>query len=266
MEWDNTIGGSGEDRLFDIKQTSDSGYILGGHSNSPISSDKSENPIGGTDYWIVKLNSAGIIEWENTIGGNQDEQVRSVEQTLDGGYIIGGRSESDISGDKTENSNGELDFWPVKLFASGEVEWDASIGGDSYDNGAGGGISQTMNGGYILGGESFSSISGDKTENPIGGLDYWVVKLEANLGVEETTLQTQLNVYPNPTLNLLNVSLQEITIKQLVVYNIHENVVFSKARIDTNNTTIPVAHLASGMYFVEVHTEDSVLTRKFIKR
>lgn len=59
--WQNTIGGSGEDTLFSIKETLDGGYIVGAVSNSNISGDKTENSRGGEDYWIMKLNSSGAI-------------------------------------------------------------------------------------------------------------------------------------------------------------------------------------------------------------
>ena len=58
------------------------------------------------DYWVVKLDLSGNIQWQNTIGGNDDDLLSSIQQTGDGGYIVGGYSYSNISGDKTENSNG----------------------------------------------------------------------------------------------------------------------------------------------------------------
>jgi len=67
IEWQKTIGGSSEDLIYSIKQTSDGGYILGGLSSSNISGDKSENCLGSSDYWIVKTDSMGIIQWQNTI-------------------------------------------------------------------------------------------------------------------------------------------------------------------------------------------------------
>ncbi len=108
IQWQKTIGGSEEDYLQSIQQTSDGGYILGGVSNSNISGDKTENSIGGYDYWIVKTDASGNIQWQNTIGGNNHEEFWSIQQTSDGGYILGGTSNSDISGDKTENSIGSL--------------------------------------------------------------------------------------------------------------------------------------------------------------
>ncbi|MFI5219657.1 MAG: T9SS type A sorting domain-containing protein [Bacteroidia bacterium] len=178
IQWQNTIGGMDIDYLQSMFNTNDGGYICGGSSSSNISGDKTENSLGANDYWVVKLDSSGNIQWQNTIGGSLSEAIWSIAQTADGGYICGGNSNSDISGDKTENSMGGSDYWVVKLNSAGAIQWQNTIGGDSTDylNS----ISQTADGGYICGGSSLSNISGDKTENCIGGTDYWVVKLDSS--------------------------------------------------------------------------------------
>ena len=88
---------------------------MGGSSQSTISGDKSENNHGVLDFWVVKINAAGSIQWQNTIGGNYMDALYSFEQTTDGKYILGGLSLSDISGDKSENCMGSDDFWIVKI-------------------------------------------------------------------------------------------------------------------------------------------------------
>ena len=180
IQWQNTIGGNDEDYLYSLQQTTDGGYILGGGSNSNISSDKTEDRQGGFDYWIVKTNSLGVIQWQNTIGGNQDDNLYSLQQTNDGGYILGGESWSNISGDKTENCQGYADYWLVRMDYFGGIQWQNSIGGSHYDQLLT--LKQTSDGGYILGGRSFSNISGDKTENSNGSKDFWLVKTNS-LGV-----------------------------------------------------------------------------------
>jgi Zn-dependent metalloprotease/PKD repeat protein len=177
IQWQNTIGGSGNDYLYSIAQTTDGGYILGGRSDSNISGDKTENSQGDSDYWVVKLNATGTIQWQNTIGGSDTDVLQSIAQTTDGGYILGGLSGSNISGDKTENCQGLYDYWVVKLNATGTIQWQNAIGGSNSDNLES--IAQTTDGGYILGGYSDSNISSDKTENSQGGRDYWIVKLDA---------------------------------------------------------------------------------------
>ncbi|MBK7442827.1 MAG: T9SS type A sorting domain-containing protein [Bacteroidetes bacterium] len=182
ITWQNSIGGSGSDLLYSIQMTSDGGFIIGGNSSSNISADKTENSIGLTDYWVVKLNSDGLIEWQNTIGGNNNDILYSIQQTTDGGYILGGYSLSGISGDKTENLIGGSyygDYWVIKLGSSGNILWQNTIGGSSEDILYT--IEQTSDEGYILGGFSLSGISGDKTEDTLGdNADFWIIKLLSN--------------------------------------------------------------------------------------
>jgi hypothetical protein len=182
IEWQNTIGGSGDDLFTSIQQTADGGYILGGYSSSNISADKTENGLGVYDYWIVKTDSAGNILWQNTIGGSETDQLQSIKQTSDGGFILGGSSDSNISGDKTENCLGGTDYWMVKTDAMGTIQWQNTIGGSGYEYLFS--IEQTTDGGYILGGYSSSNISGDKSENSIGGNDYWIVKTDSTGNVQ----------------------------------------------------------------------------------
>ena len=182
IQWENTIGGTLVDQFNSISQTSDNGFILGGWSNSGISGDKTENSNGNYDFWIVKIDSIGNIQWQNTIGGSAAEDLRTIEQTIDGGYIIGGTSISGISGDKTEGSLGYEDYWIVKIDSIGNIQWENTIGGSYPDLLYV--VRQTVDGGYIVGGASQSGISGDKTENSMGIFDYWVVKTDSVGNIE----------------------------------------------------------------------------------
>ncbi len=174
-EWDVRFGGSGDDYLRSLQQTTDGGYIFGGRSFSGISGDKTQASQGSDDYWVVKINSIGVKEWDAGFGGSSSERLTSLQQTTDGGYILGGYSASDISGDKTQASQGFFDYWVLKINSSGLKQWDASFGGSLFDylNS----LQQTTDGGYILGGYSDSGISGDKTQASQGSDDYWVVKI-----------------------------------------------------------------------------------------
>jgi hypothetical protein len=182
IQWQKTIGGNGYDALTCIQQTEDGGYILGGNSDSNISGDKTKNCLGESDYWVMKLDASGNIQWQNTIGGNDVEFLSSLQQTTDGGYILGRWSKSSISGDKIENSLGSYDYWVVKLYSNGAIQWQNTIGGNDEDLHLS--IHQTTDGGFILGGSSRSNVSGDKTKNSNGYIDYWVVKLNANGAIQ----------------------------------------------------------------------------------
>ena len=146
--WQKTIGGSGNDFLECIIPSKDGGFVISGSSNSNISGDKTENSIVYSDYWVVKLDNTGNIVWQNTIGGIDDEYLSSVIQVTDGGYVLGGNSYSNISGDKLENSNGDSDYWLIKLDSIGNIFWQKNIGGADRDVSSS--LIQTNEGGYLF--------------------------------------------------------------------------------------------------------------------
>ncbi|HUM48315.1 MAG TPA: hypothetical protein PLD84_15395, partial [Chitinophagales bacterium] len=182
IEWQHTIGGNSIDDFKSVEQTADGGYLLAGRSQSKVSGDKTVDTKGGADNWIMKLNSSGIIEWQQSIGSKDTDATTAMQQTSDGGYIIGSSSYGPDSKDKTEECFGGYDYWIIKLDNAGGIEWDNTIGGTLNDNLAA--IEQTSDGGYILGGVSYSPLSVDKTEASVGGADYWIVKLDASGNIE----------------------------------------------------------------------------------
>ncbi len=177
-QWDKTYGGNDDDEPYSLKQTTDGGYILGGYSSSNISGNKTENSKGAYDYWIVKMDGSGNKQWDKTYGGSDEDYLVSLQQTTDGGYILGGYSLSNSSGDKTANSKGNYDYWIVKVDGNGNKQWDKTFGGNDADYLVS--LQQTSDGGYILAGYSLSNSSGDKTENDKGNYDYWVVKVDGS--------------------------------------------------------------------------------------
>lgn len=176
--WDKTIGGNDEDVLNDMQKTTDGGYILAGNSRSGISSDKSEPSQGSHDYWVVKIDASGNKLWDKTYGSNGLDMLYAVQQTSDGGYIFGGYSPGNISGDKTQASRGGDDYWIVKVDAFGSKQWDKTFGGSSNETLTS--LIQTSDGGYLLGGYSYSGASGDKSQVSKGSSDFWIIKLNAN--------------------------------------------------------------------------------------
>ncbi len=186
QQWDKTIGGIFSDNLSKIQQTIDGGFILGGSSESSISGDKTEDTWGNTglyDYWIVKIDSLGVKEWDKTIGGTGSDYFNSLQQTIDGGYILGGYSDSGISGNKSQDTwggTGKSDYWIVKIDAEGNKQWDMDYGGVGIDLLQS--LVQTRDGGYVLAGSSNSNISGNKSEKTWGngeGYDFWIIKINS---------------------------------------------------------------------------------------
>ena len=102
MQYNFRFGGPSDDLLTAIQQTNDGGYITGGFSNSDIGGDRTENSRGSYDYWVVKSDSAGNKIWDKRFGGDDYDELFSVLQTADGGYLLGGWSTSGANGDKSD--------------------------------------------------------------------------------------------------------------------------------------------------------------------
>ncbi len=176
-QWDKRFGGTGGDALSSFQQTIDGGYILGGVTLSDSSGDVTQSHQWLGDFWIIKIDSSGDKQWDRRFGGNRSDDLRSLQQTVDGGYILGGQTYSDSSGDVTQPQRGNTDYWVVKIDSLGNKEWDRRFGGTEVDELMC--LKQTLDGGYILGGGSGSDAGGDKTQNSWGSVDCWVVKIDA---------------------------------------------------------------------------------------
>jgi len=154
ISWSKTIGGTNIDDVYSIQQTSDGGYIIGG--------DTTSFGAGNNDLLIVKLDSSGNISWLKTIGGTNDDYISSIQQTSDGGYIIGASTAS--------FGAGSYDAFIVKLDSSGNISWSKTIGGTNNDSISS--IQQTSDGGYIIGGSTASFGAGN--------YDAFIVKLDSS--------------------------------------------------------------------------------------
>jgi PKD repeat protein len=176
-QWDYRFGGDVFEYLNAFQQTTDGGYILGGYSSSGISGDKSQPSWGNLDFWIVKTDALGIKQWDKRFGAAGIDYLNALEQTADGGYILGGNSDSGVGGDKTQPSRGAVDYWIMKTDSLGNKIWDKRYGGTNDEYLVS--VLQTSDGGYIIGGYSGSGIGGDKTQINRGGNDYWIVRTDS---------------------------------------------------------------------------------------
>ncbi len=159
LQWTRVIGGSNDERIWKIVQTTDGGYVAAGYTIS-------YGP-GYRDAYVIKLDSNGNVQWTRAIGGTSFDEAASIVQTTDGGYALVGYSRS-----YTLRS----DVLVVKLDPNGFVQWAKFIGGDSVDVGAS--IIQTSDGGYVVAGWTYSYGQ--------GRADVFVVKLDGNGNVQWT--------------------------------------------------------------------------------
>lgn len=194
LRWERTFGGSNMDIAMSVRQTTDHGYIFAGITTSEDGDVTDKN--WGQDAWIVKLDTEGELQWERTLGGNDDDGAYSIRQTDDGGYIAAGFSSSE-DGDLTENL-GERDAWLIRLDASGNLLWQKSLGGSEEDGASA--IRQTADGGYIMSGFSSSGNDHHHVRHSLGMMNYWVVKLGyPSSATELPDFSTSVSVFPNPS-------------------------------------------------------------------
>ena len=153
VQWNQTYGGPNNDVGWSVVETSDGGYAIAGRTDS--------YGAGGRDFWLVKTNATGNIQWNQTYGGPDDDQGVSMVETSDGGYAIIGYTYSFGAGGH--------DVWLVKTNATGNAQWNQTYGGPDDDYGRF--VVQTTDGGYMV--ASFTNSSGD------GGYDFWLFKTDA---------------------------------------------------------------------------------------
>ncbi len=121
-----------------------------------------------------------VIQWQKTFGGTNQDAATIVRQTTDGGYCIGGISRSPESGNKTSPHYGSVDFWVLRLDASGNKVWERCLGGSGddwlFD------LQVTGDGGCVVVGEAglWSVTNEVKTGTSFGAADYWLIRLDTN--------------------------------------------------------------------------------------
>jgi len=137
MEWNQTYGGTTADAAYSLIATSDGGYALAGYTAS--------FGAGGWDFWLVKIDGFGNMEWNQTYGGTTDDAAYSLVETSDGGYALAGFTRS--------FGAGGYDFWLIKTDAAGSIEWNRTYGGEDWEEIRS--LVETSDGGYALAGGTY---------------------------------------------------------------------------------------------------------------
>ncbi len=170
LQWQKDLGGLYSDQAFSIVQTPDSGFVVSGTSESNDGEVSGNHAFGLGDYWLLKLNSAGVLQWQKCYGGTSFDNGYQAINTSDGGFAFIGAGGS-LDGDMN-NLYGGNDFWLVKTDDTGHIEFQKVFGGSTGDYGYS--VVQANDGGYVMTGMTLSNdidVNGNH-----GGDDYWVVK------------------------------------------------------------------------------------------
>jgi hypothetical protein len=168
--WSKSFGGSNDDQAFSVIESSEGDIIIAGSSQSN-DGDVGGNK-GGSDFWVVRLNSSGSLVWSKNFGGSENDYAHSVIEDSNGNLIVCGSSQSS-NGDITSN-NGNSDYWIIKLDLAGNLIWSNNFGGSGVDIAHS--VIESSNGNYVVAGSS-QSDDGDVANGLLGTEYAWVVQL-----------------------------------------------------------------------------------------
>jgi hypothetical protein len=177
LSWSKTFGGSGIDDAQSVHQTSDGGYIMTGETES--------FGAGNYDFYLVRTDGSGNLLWNKTYGGTGIEQAYSGKQTGDGGYFMAGNTNS--------YGAGAGDFYLIKTDGNGNLSWSKTYGGTDWEVVFS--AQQTKDGGYVIGGASYSFGAGE--------YDFYLAKTDenGNAGGCNTNISTTTVTTPMPTVS-----------------------------------------------------------------
>lgn len=168
-EWQNYFGGTNTDTPFGIQETDDNSFIIIASSDS--NDFNITNNKGQYDFWILKIASDGALIWQKNFGGSEIEEPRGICKTNDGNFLIVGDTRS--SDQDVSKNNGAADIWLIKISPEGELLWEKTVGGTSFD--AARAIFKSKNYGYFIAGNSRSSNNGFENK---GQNDTWILKID----------------------------------------------------------------------------------------
>jgi hypothetical protein len=169
-EWSRYYGGTFTDTPQGILKTDDNGFIIVGTSDS--SDTDVTNNKGTYDFWVIRISGDGSLVWEKNFGGSEIDEARAITPTNDGNFLIVGDTRS-TDKDVTLN-NGGADLWLIKISPEGNLIWEKTFGGSSFDVARS--INPTFDGGYIISGSSRSLDNGFSNQ---GQNDAWLLKISS---------------------------------------------------------------------------------------
>jgi hypothetical protein len=238
--WTKQYDLSQTDAAYDVKHTTDSGFILVGLAYISFVNN----------IWLIKIDNAGDTLWTKFYNSPFTHTPYSIEQTIDGGYII--------TGDAMNSAN-ERNLYLIKTNAVGDTLWTRTF--NASINCTGLFVRQTKDGGFI--------ISGVSQEPPVGT---YIIKTDSMGNVASSTGLAEVNnpfvfsVYPNPSSGIFTLQVKGFpkTIAAIEVYNLTNECVYA-CNINNNETEqINLSHLPNGIYAVRLRTKNKIASQKII--
>ena len=294
--WTRTYGGADEEYCNSVRETADGGYILGGSTRS--------YGAGNSDMWVVKTDAGGNELWSRAYGTTGTETCRSVRETADGGFMVGGTS-------------GDADFWLLKTDINGETLWSREYGGQGIEEFQS--LEQTLDGGFILGGKSTSfglahglwvlrtdaggdslwslgyagsgvdvchsvwpnqdggyAVAGRTTSFGFGSADAWLIVTEPDpvMDVDDQLAppnsRLNMSVYPNPfnPSTVISFELPRAIQTRLQVFDLAGRLVWAEGKVfrpaGSHKVRLEAPELASGVYVCRLEAGEQSESRRML--
>ncbi|MFA4852315.1 MAG: SBBP repeat-containing protein [Bacteroidales bacterium] len=272
--WAKSAGGTSDDLANSVAVDSSGNTYLAGRFRSPTitfgSTTLTNAGVNHADIFLAKYDANGNVLWAKSSGGTGNDWANSVAVDASGNtYLTGVFISPTITFGSTTLTNASYnsqDMFLAKYDTSGYVLWAKSAGG-TYDDEAFS-ITVDASGNIYLAGYFFSSTitfgftvltNADNTGNTS---DMFLTKLSASTGINELSNLLNISIFPNPAIDNLTIKVpQKATIEILNI----EGQIMKSISAGENHTTIDISGFASGMYFVEVKTDEGIVVKKFVK-
>ncbi len=246
--WTRTYGGIYYDHGESVQECADSGFVIAGYTKS--------FGAGNVDVYLIRTNADGDTLWTRTYGGTSYDYGYSVQECVEGGFIIAGGTSSFGAGDSN--------VYLIKTDADGDTLWTKTYGGTSDDWGEF--VQECAGGGFIIAGWTSSFGAGEN--------DVYLIRI-SETGVEEETgnrhkaIGISLEVYPNPSFGnaVIKYGLPERANMTLRLYDISGRLVKSlySGIQEKGYYTINVGayhDTPAGIYFIKLETNNYKATKK----
>ncbi|MBA3647316.1 MAG: T9SS type A sorting domain-containing protein [Chitinophagales bacterium] len=239
----HVYGGAYTQSFLDAITTEDAGYLAVGESNNPAPVNFGSYH-GEADFWAVKLDSIGNIQWQGLYGGSANETFRRVKKAFGTkGYFLAGTSTS-IDGDvSAPNPRIGRNYWIAEINSEGTFDWGLALGGSQADY-----CYSITEDGICVGGTY--SNDGDITDLD-GDADGWVVQLSYPTAIHlNSELLNQVKIFPVPAQNIITVqSAERSNESTITVTNVCGKTIFSK-RLSSGQVQIDVSKWPAGIYYL----------------
>lgn len=177
VTWQKSFGFAGADQGFSLIETSDNGYLITGILDVTSSGGQGnkgfQNKHAGGDYWAIKIDNSGTLQWRNYFGGANTDTCYDVIETNDGYILVGSSDSTDVD---VKSNKGSYDYWVVKIDKTGQLVWEKSFGGKEIETAYT--IVKTLDNNFLLVGETRSSDQDVTNQN--GAADVWLLKMNGN--------------------------------------------------------------------------------------